>query len=88
MDIDEDTHIIEDDGFIAIQTIMDEINCLTQDNHQLFYLYKQFNLKFFNEEEKTSLDNIINTLKQKEVKVNMKNVNKLQEVDLGTNDPL
>tara|TARA_R110000772_G_scaffold78252_1_gene167886 strand:+ start:354 stop:620 length:267 start_codon:yes stop_codon:yes gene_type:complete len=88
MDIDEDTHIIEDDGFIAIQTIMDEINCLTQDNHQLFYLYKQFNLKFFNEEEKTSLDNIINTLKQKEVKVNMKNVNKLQVVDLGTNDPL
>ena len=88
MDIDEDTHIIEDDGFIAIQTIMEEINCLTQDNHQLFYLYKQFNLKFFNEEEKTSLDNIINTLKQKEVKVNMKNVNKLQVVDLGTNDPL
>tara|TARA_R110001632_G_scaffold222924_1_gene354425 strand:+ start:459 stop:725 length:267 start_codon:yes stop_codon:yes gene_type:complete len=88
MDIDEDTHIIEDDGFIAIQTIMDEINCLTQDNHQLFYLYKQFNLKFFNEEEKTSLDNIINTLKQKEVKVNMKNVNKLQVADLGTTDPL
>ena len=88
MDIDEDTHIIEDDGFIAIQTIMDEINCLTQDNHQLFYLYKQFNLKFFNEEEKMSLDNIINTLKQKEIKVNMKNVNKLQVVDLGTNDPL
>ena len=88
MDIDEDTHIIEDDGFIAIQTIMEEINCLTQDNHQLFYLYKQFNLKFFNEEEKTSLDNIINTLKQKEVKVNMKNVNKLQVADLGTNDPL
>tara|TARA_R110000803_G_scaffold47952_2_gene99794 strand:- start:7816 stop:8082 length:267 start_codon:yes stop_codon:yes gene_type:complete len=88
MDIDEDTHIIEDDGFIAIQTIMDEISCLTQDNHQLFYLYKQFNLKFFNEEEKTSLDNIINTLKRKEVKVNMKNVNKLQVVDLGTNDPL
>lgn len=88
MDIDEDTHIIEDDGFIAIQTIMEEINCLTQDNHQLFYLYKQFNLKFFNEEEKMSLDNIINTLKQKEVKVNMKNVNKLQVVDLGTNDPL
>ena len=88
MDIDEDTHIIEDDGFIAIQTIMDEINCLTQDNHQLFYLYKQFNLKFFNEEEKTSLDNIINTLKQKEIKVNVRNVNKLQEVDLGTNDPL
>tara|TARA_R110001592_G_scaffold18785_3_gene77562 strand:+ start:1317 stop:1583 length:267 start_codon:yes stop_codon:yes gene_type:complete len=88
MDIDEDTHIIEDDGFIAIQTIMDEINCLTQDNHQLFYLYKQFNLKFFNEEEKMSLDNIINTLKQKEIKVNVRNVNKLQEVDLGTNDPL
>tara|TARA_R110002153_G_scaffold21254_3_gene71131 strand:- start:4418 stop:4684 length:267 start_codon:yes stop_codon:yes gene_type:complete len=88
MDIDEDTHIIEDDGFIAIQTIMEEINCLTQDNHQLFYLYKQFNLKFFNEEEKTSLDNIINTLKQKEVKVNMKNVNKLQVADLGTTDPL
>mgnify|MGYP003638687331 FL=1 len=88
MDIDEDTHIIEDDGFIAIQTIMEEINCLTQDNHQLFYLYKQFNLKFFNEEEKTSLDNIINTLKQKEIKVNVRNVNKLQEVDLGTNDPL
>lgn len=88
MDIDEDTHIIEDDGFIAIQTIMDEINCLTQDNHQLFYLYKQFNLKFFNEEEKTSLDNIINTLKHKEIKVNVRNVNKLQVVDLGTNDPL
>jgi hypothetical protein len=88
MDIDEDTHIIEDDGFIAIQTIMDEINCLTQDNHQLFYLYKQFNLKFFNEEEKMSLDNIINTLKQKEIKVNVRNVNKLQVVDLGTNDPL
>tara|TARA_R110002124_G_scaffold96982_1_gene241720 strand:+ start:703 stop:969 length:267 start_codon:yes stop_codon:yes gene_type:complete len=88
MDIDEDTHIIEDDGFIAIQTIMEEINCLTQDNHQLFYLYKQFNLKFFNEEEKMSLDNIINTLKQKEIKVNVRNVNKLQEVDLGTNDPL
>ena len=88
MDIDEDTHIIEDDGFIAIQTIMDEINCLTQDNHQLFYLYKQFNLKFFNEEEKMSLDNIINTLKQKEIKANVRNVNKLQVVDLGTNDPL
>ena len=40
------------------------------------------------EEEKTSLDNIINTLKQKEVKVNMKNVNKLQVADLGTTDPL
>ena len=41
MDFDEERHIIEDDDFIAIEDLMGQISCLTQDNHQLWYLYKQ-----------------------------------------------
>ena len=83
MDFDEERHIIEDDDFIAIEDLMGQISCLTQDNFQLWYLYKQFNIKYFDDEEKVYLDDVIEKLKEKQIKINDKNSKKLKVVDLG-----
>ena len=81
-DYDEDEHIINDDGFIGIELLQMEFNCLEADNHQLWYLYKQFNERFFNEDEKTMIDNHINKLITKQRRMMKKNSEKLKEVDL------
>ena len=47
VDYDEDEHLIKDEGFIGIEVLQMEFNCLSPDNHQLWYLYKQFNDKYF-----------------------------------------
>jgi len=83
-DYDEDEHIINDEGFIGIEVLQMEFNCLSPDNHQLWYLYKQFNEKYFNDEEKTMIDTHIDRLVQKQRRMNKKNTNKLKETDLGT----
>ena len=83
MDFDEDEHIINDDDFISIEVLQMEFNCLSPDNHQLWYLYKQFNNKFFNDDEKTMIDNHINKLIEKQRNMSKKNINKLKEADLG-----
>ena len=61
-----------------------EFNCLSPDNHQLWYLYKQFNEKYFNDEEKIMIDTHIDRLIKKQRNMNKTNVNKLKEADLGT----
>lgn len=81
-DYDEDEHIINDDGFIGIELLQMEFNCLEADNHQLWYLYKQFNERFFNDDEKTMIDNHINKLITKQRRMMKKNSDKLKEVDL------
>lgn len=80
---DETEHIINDEGFMPIEVLMDELNCLSQDNHQLWYLYKQFNLKYFNDDEKEMIDNLINKLLDKQRRINKANCEKLKETDLG-----
>ena len=85
MDFDEEKHIIEDDeNFMPLEVLMAEFNCLSQDNHQLWYLYKQFNFKYFNDEEKIYLDETIESLRQKSIAIANKNVEKLKLVDLGS----
>jgi len=83
-DYDEDEHIINDEGFIGIEVLQMEFNCLSPDNHQLWYLYKQFNEKYFNDEEKIMIDNHIDRLVKKQRNMNKKNTDKLKETDLGT----
>ena len=83
VDYDEDEHIINDDGFISIDVLQMEFNCLSPDNHQLWYLYKQFNEKYFNDDEKTMIDNHIDKLIYKQRKMMKKNSDKLTETDLG-----
>ena len=83
IDYDEDEHLINDDGFISIDVLQMEFNCLEVDNHQLWYLYKQFNERFFNEDEKIMIDNHINRLINKQRKMMKKNSDKLTETDLG-----
>lgn len=83
VDYDEDEHIINDDGFIGIEVLQMEFNCLSPDNHQLWYLYKQFNEKYFNDDEKTMIDNHIDKLINKQRKMMKKNSDKLTETDLG-----
>lgn len=83
-DYDEDEHIINDEGFIGIEVLQMEFNCLSPDNHQLWYLYKQFNEKYLSEEEKTMIDTHIDRLVQKQRRMNKKNTDKLKETDLGT----
>ena len=34
MDFDELRHLENDEDFISIETLMNEFDCLTQDNHQ------------------------------------------------------
>jgi len=84
VDYDEDEHLIKDEGFIGIEVLQMEFNCLSPDNHQLWYLYKQFNEKYFNDEEKIMIDNHIDRLVKKQRNMNKTNVNKLKEADLGT----
>ena len=83
VDYDEDDHLINDDGFIGIEVLQMEFNCLSPDNHQLWYLYKQFNEKYFNDDEKTMIDNHIDKLINKQRKMMKKNSDKLTETDLG-----
>jgi len=83
-DYDEDEHIINDEGFIGIEVLQMEFNCLSPDNHQLWYLYKQFNEKYLSEEEKTMIDTHIDRLVQKQRRMNKKNTDKLKETDLGS----
>lgn len=83
VDYDEDEHLINDDGFIGIEVLQMEFNCLSPDNHQLWYLYKQFNEKYFNDDEKTMIDNHIDKLINKQRKMMKKNSDKLTETDLG-----
>tara|TARA_R110000823_G_scaffold233787_1_gene360101 strand:+ start:589 stop:864 length:276 start_codon:yes stop_codon:yes gene_type:complete len=83
-DYDEDEHIINDEGFIGIEVLQMEFNCLSPDNHQLWYLYKQFNEKYLSDEEKTMIDTHIDRLVQKQRRMNKKNTDKLKETDLGT----
>ena len=87
-DYDEDEHIINDEGFIGIEVLQMEFNCLSPDNHQLWYLYKQFNEKYLNDEEKTMIDTHIDRLVEKQRKINKKNTDKLTETDLGRVTPL
>jgi len=84
VDYDEDEHIINDEGFIGIEVLQMEFNCLSPDNHQLWYLYKQFNEKYLSEEEKTMIDTHIDRLVKKQRNMNKKNTDKLKETDLGT----
>ena len=89
MDFDEEKHIIEDDeNFMPLEVLMNEFNCLTQDNHQLWYLYKQFNLKYFDDEEKQFLDDTVERLRKKSLAIATKNISKLQVADLGSPDIL
>ena len=81
---DEDEHIINDEGFIGIELLQMEFNCLEADNHQLWYLYKQFNERFFNDDEKIMIDNHIEKLINKQRRMMKKNSDKLTEADLGT----
>jgi len=83
VDYDEDEHLINDDGFIGIEVLQMEFNCLSPDNHQLWYLYKQFNEKYLNDDEKTMIDNHIDKLINKQRKMMKKNSDKLTETDLG-----
>ena len=84
MDFDEDEHIINDSDFISLEILQMEFNCLSPDNHQLWYLYKQYNDKYFSDDEKIMIDNHIDKLITKQRKIDKNNVNKLKETDLGT----
>ena len=84
MDFDELRHLENDEDFISIETLMNEFDCLNEDNHQLWYLYKQYNLKYFDDEEIEFLDNVINKLKSKSDAINRINMKKLKPADLGT----
>jgi hypothetical protein len=84
MDYDEDEHLIKDEDFIGIEALQMEFNCLSPDNHQLWYLYKQFNEKYFNDEEKIMIDNHIDRLVKKQRRMSKTNIDKLKEADLGT----
>jgi len=84
MDFDEDEHIINDSDFISLEILQMEFNCLSPDNHQLWYLYKQYNDKYFSDDEKNMINNHIDKLINKQRKIDKNNVNKLKETDLGT----
>ena len=84
MDFDEDEHIINDSDFISLEILQMEFNCLSPDNHQLWYLYKQYNDKYFSDDEKIMINNHIDKLITKQRKIDKSNVNKLKETDLGT----
>ena len=84
IDFDEDEHIINDSDFISLEILQMEFNCLSPDNHQLWYLYKQYNDKYFSDDEKIMIDNHIDKLITKQRKIDKNNVNKLKETDLGT----
>ena len=84
IDYDEDEHLIKDEDFIGIEALQMEFNCLSPDNHQLWYLYRQFNEKYFNDDEKIMIDNHIDRLVKKQRRMNKNNVDKLKEADLGT----
>lgn len=83
-DFDEDEHLINDDDFISLEILQMEFNCLSPDNHQLWYLYKQYNNKYFSDDEKNMLDNHIDKLINKQRKLDKSNIDKLKATDLGT----
>ena len=84
MDFDEDEHIINDSDFISLEILQMEFNCLSPDNHQLWYLYKQYNDKYFSDDEKNMINNHIDKLINKQRKIDKNNIDKLKATDLGT----
>ena len=77
-EIDEIDKMCEDNDFIPLETLMMELNCLSTDNHQIWYLYKQFNIKHFNEKEIKYIDDIIDKLINQHRKLNKITCNKLK----------
>jgi len=72
---------LEYPDFVSLETIKSEIPCLENDNFQLWYLYKCYNKKYLEPDEMERLDNLITELKNKSIKVNKYNLNKLQVND-------
>lgn len=72
---------LQHNDFVCLETIKSEIPCLDEDNFQLWYLYKCYNKEYLEPEEMERLDNLITELKNKSIKVNKYNLNKLQVND-------
>jgi hypothetical protein len=68
-------------NFVPLEAIKCDIPCLDEDNFQLWYLYKCYNKDYLENEELERLDNLINELKNKSIKINKYNLNKLQAND-------
>lgn len=68
-------------NFISIETIKSDIPCLEEDNFQLWYLYKCYNKEYLETDELERLDNLITELRNKSIKINKYNLNKLQVND-------
>ena len=75
----------EHKNFVPVEAIINDIPCLNEDSFQLWYLYKCYNKEFLTDEELEKLDNVINEYKNKDVKINKYNLNKLQVNDLSNN---
>ena len=75
----------EHKNFIPVEAIMNDIPCLNEDSFQLWYLYKCYNKDFLNDDEIEKLDILVDNLKNKSIKVNKYNLNKLQVNDFSNN---
>ena len=68
-------------NFVPLEAIKNDIPNLDEDNYQLWYLYKCYNKDYLENEELDRLDKMIIEMKNKSIKINKYNLNKLQEND-------
>lgn len=73
--------ILKYPNFIPLEVIKSDIPNLDEDNFQLWYLYRCYNKDYLENEELERLDNLINEMKNKSIKINKYNLNKLQAND-------
>ena len=73
--------MLQHPNFIPLEAIKSDIPCLDEDNFQLWYLYKCYNKDYLEPDELERLDNLITELKNKSIKINKYNLNKLQVND-------
>jgi len=69
--------MIEHPDFVSLETIKNELQ-LEEDNFQLWYLYRCYNKNYLEKDELERLDNIVNEMRTKSIKVNKYNLSKLQ----------
>tara|TARA_R100000231_G_C5256150_1_gene144270 strand:+ start:385 stop:618 length:234 start_codon:yes stop_codon:yes gene_type:complete len=69
--------MIEHPDFVSLETIKNELQ-LEEDNFQLWYLYRCYNKNYLEKDELERLDNIVDEMRTKSIKVNKYNLSKLQ----------
>lgn len=60
--------------FVSLETIINEVPCMSVSNPTAFYLYLYYNDKFLTDEEKNQVNKVINKLKTERDAATKKNI--------------